>query len=286
MDGSIPNGRLTCRRVIVGMFDHRWLVERGGGKSFLCPIPVEEGRRLRRRFAIDGCKLGKNRPGEALLLVALGRRDTDKTGQPIGPPAVVVGSVVDLTQRPALAERLAGQARFPPERFFVEGTEFRLTRHPCTDFQHRLGQMMRQVRGKENGGGGKARRQSEDDLAGPEPGPRFFLQFADTDYGTWEFFFYPADRVIASDGVFRNRFPESCDQCHHSAGKSPGSGFRGVTADGLDDAIGPLKTTHPSFKLTISLEAHGLNEVRHFRVNRGPIPGGAEIGEKPMMFMT
>ena len=106
MDGTVPNGGLTCRGVIEGVFVHRRLVELGGGKSFASPILVEEGRRLCRLFAVDDCKLGENRVGEELLMVALHRRNADKAGQSVGSLAVV-GSVMDLAQRTALAESLA-----------------------------------------------------------------------------------------------------------------------------------------------------------------------------------
>jgi hypothetical protein len=45
----------------------------------------------------------------------------------------------------------------------------------------------------------------------------------------------------------------------------------------MDGAMGTLKTAHPLFKVAITLEAQDLNKVNHFRVNLGPIPGGAEI---------
>jgi len=207
MDGTVPNGGLTCRGLIEGMFVHRWLVELGGGKSFLSPILVEKGRRPRSRFTVDDCKLGKNRLCEKLLMVALYRRNADKAGQPIGALAVV-GSVIDFAQRTVLAESLAREVRLPPERFFVKGAEFCLTGHPRTDFQHRLGQIMRQVRVKENSGGGKARRQGKDYIVGTESGPGIFLQFADTDESAGELFFDLTDRMIESDGVFRNILTE------------------------------------------------------------------------------
>ena len=106
MDGTVPNGGLTCRGVIERVFVHRRLVELGGGISFASPILVEEGRRVCRRFAVDDCKLGENRLGEELLMVSLHRRNTDKAGQSVGSLAVV-GSVMDLAQRTALAESLA-----------------------------------------------------------------------------------------------------------------------------------------------------------------------------------
>ncbi len=106
MDGPVPDGGLTCRGVIEGVFVHRRLVEPGGGKSFASPILVEEGRRLSRRFAVDDFKLGENRLCEELLMVALHRRNADKAGQSVGSLAVV-GSVMDLAQRTALAESLA-----------------------------------------------------------------------------------------------------------------------------------------------------------------------------------
>jgi len=118
MDGTVPNGGLTCRGLIEGVLVHRWLVEPGGGKSFLSPILVEEGRRPRSRFTVNDCKLGKDRLCEKLLMVALYRRNADKAGQSVGSLAVV-GSVVDLSQRIALTESLARQPRLPPERYFV-----------------------------------------------------------------------------------------------------------------------------------------------------------------------
>ena len=54
MDGTVPNGGLTCRGVIEGVFVHRRLVELGGGKSFASPILVEEGRRRRGEAAGRG----------------------------------------------------------------------------------------------------------------------------------------------------------------------------------------------------------------------------------------
>jgi len=106
MDGTVPNGGFTCRGLIERVFVHRRLVEPGSGKSFASPILIEEGRRLRCLFAIDVCKLGENRLGEELLMVALHSRNADKAGQSIGFMAVV-GSVMDLAQRTALAESLA-----------------------------------------------------------------------------------------------------------------------------------------------------------------------------------
>jgi len=142
MDGTVPDGGLTCRGMIEGVFVHRRLVEPGGGKSFASPILAKEGRRLRRRFAVDDCKLREDRLGEELLMVALHRRNADKAGQSVGALAVV-GSIMNLAQRTALTESLSRKARLSSERFFVKGVKFRLARHPGTDFQHRLGQIMR-----------------------------------------------------------------------------------------------------------------------------------------------
>jgi hypothetical protein len=50
--------------------------------------------------------LGENRLSEELLMVALHRRNADKAGQSVGDLAVV-GSVMDLAQRTALAETMA-----------------------------------------------------------------------------------------------------------------------------------------------------------------------------------
>ncbi len=63
---------------------------------------------------------------------------------------------------------------------------------------------MRQVRVKENTGGGKTRRQGKDYLVGTEPDPGLFLQLADANQSAGELFFYPTDRVIESDSVFRD----------------------------------------------------------------------------------
>jgi len=105
MDGTVPNGGFACRGLIEGVFVHRRLVEPGGGKSFVSPILVEEGRWLRRKFAVDDCKLGENRLGEELLMVALHGRNADKAGQSVGALAVV-GSVMYLDHLTALAEGL------------------------------------------------------------------------------------------------------------------------------------------------------------------------------------
>ena len=188
MDGTVPNGGLTCRGVIEGVLVHGRLVVRGGGKSFASPILVEKGRGLYRWFAVDDCKLGENRLGEVLSMVALHRGNADKAGQCVGAPAVV-GSVMDLAQGTALAETMAREAGLPPERFLVKGAEFRVARHPRTHSQHGLGQIMRQVGSKENGGSGKARRQGKNYLVGTEPGPGLFVQFADADQSAGGLFF-------------------------------------------------------------------------------------------------
>ena len=92
--------------MIEGVLDHRWLVVLGRGKSFACPVLIEDGCRMRCRLAIDERKLGENRLGKQWLLAALRCRDTDKAGQSIGAP-VVVGRVVNLAQWTAFAESLA-----------------------------------------------------------------------------------------------------------------------------------------------------------------------------------
>ena len=102
MEGAVPNGGLTCRGVIEGVLVHGRLVELGGGKSFASPILVEKGRRLRRRFTEDDCKLGENRLGEELLVVALHGRNADKAGQAVGALAVV-GSVSAPAARQMIA---------------------------------------------------------------------------------------------------------------------------------------------------------------------------------------
>jgi len=283
MDGTVPNGGFPCRRVIEGVLIHGRLVEPGGGKWFTSPVLVKDDRGQRRGFAKDHCKLGKNRFGKPLLMVALHRGNAEKAGQSVGALAVV-GTVMDLSHGTAFAETIARQARLPPERFLVKGTEFRMTRHPRPHSQHRLGQIMRQVGSKENGGSGKARRQGKDYLAATEPDPGLFFQLADADQSAGGLFFDGTDRVIEPDGVFRNMLTEFCDQCRHAAGKPPAGGLHGVPPDGMDGSIWNLITAHTLFKLAIPLESQGLNKVRHFRVNVRPVPGGAKIGEKPVMF--
>ena len=106
MNGPVPKGGLIGRGVIEGVLDHGPLVEPRGGKAFAGPILVKECHRLERRFAINGFKLGEYRLADALLVCALHRRNADKAGQPVGAPAVV-GPVMDLAQRAALAKSLA-----------------------------------------------------------------------------------------------------------------------------------------------------------------------------------
>ena len=170
MNDPLPHGGLIRRGVIAGVIDHRRLVEGGGGKSFVSPILIEKGGRLHRSFAKQDGKLGENVVDESFFLVALNRRYADKAGQAIR-ILKVVGTIMDFAQRAPFAECLAREAVLPPERFLVKGAEFRLAGHPRADFQHFLGQVMRQVRRKENRGGGEAWRQGKDDLAGPETGP-------------------------------------------------------------------------------------------------------------------
>jgi len=80
MNGTGPNGGLTRRRVIEGVFHHGPLVELCGGKAFAGPIFVKECRWLRRWFSVDGCKLGENCLDDELLVGALHRRYTHKAG--------------------------------------------------------------------------------------------------------------------------------------------------------------------------------------------------------------
>jgi len=191
---------------------------------------------------------------------------------------------MNLAQGAALAESLSREARLPPERLFVKGVEFGMTRHPGTDFQHLLGHVVSQVGVKENRGRGQARRQGQDDLLGAKLGSGLSFQLADTYQGAVDRFFDLTDRVIESDGFFRDFLREFFGQCRHTAVKPPGKGFHNVTPDVPHVSHETLKTAHALFIMAVPLETQVLNEARHFRVNLGPIPGGAEIGEKPLVF--
>lgn len=79
---------------------------------------MKDGRGLRRRFAVDHCKLGENCLGEELLMVAMHRRNSNNARQSIGALAVV-GTIMELPHGAALAETIAREARLPPERIFV-----------------------------------------------------------------------------------------------------------------------------------------------------------------------
>ncbi len=96
---------------------------------------------------------------------------------------------MDFTQRPPFTECLSRQAHLPPERFLVKGAEFGLACHPSADFQHGLGQTIRQFGGEENGGGGQARRQGQDDVTGSKLHPWIFFQLPNADQSAGRYFF-------------------------------------------------------------------------------------------------
>jgi hypothetical protein len=142
---------------------------------------------------------------------------------------------------------------------------------------------VRQVRVKENGCGGEPRGQGKDDVVSEEPGPGLPVQLADADPHAARPLFDPADRVIASDRVFREPLSESSNQRHHASGETPGSGFHGVASHGPDSPVSELKAAQSFLELPISFEPQRLNQARHVRLNLGPVPGGTEIGGIPLI---